>query len=237
MSEEPEFPLDDLKDEDDSAENKFGKTAKLEGLFFGRETIGQGKKRIGQGGTKIPHHKRTRTELPPTKNQVLMGKPKYREFEDKVQIVEPLEDSNSEEAKGDLERPKLDEFTSKVDQQIRQSEELIAKVMEDQIEMNDFESDNERHSNILDENISVNDTVDESVREVDVTVGEILNDIAILITTELHLFAWPLDMLPQDVKKGEKFSLLIKWNPNSEVLRKNTIYTQQNEILKELQNQ
>ena len=155
-----------------------------------------------------------------------------------MQIVERLEESDSEEMKNDLDKPKFDEFTTKVDEQIKQSEELIAKVMENQIEINDIDFDNEKDSNNeLNENISINESVDEAAKEIDVTVGEVLNDIAILITSELHLFAWPLDMLPQDVKKGEKFSLFIKWNPNSEILRRNAICTQQNEILKELQNQ
>ena len=83
MSGESDLPVDQLKDVSDSREKEFGKTVKLEGLLFGRETFGQGKKRIGQGGTKVPHHKRTRTELPQTKTQFI-DKFKYKESDDRV---------------------------------------------------------------------------------------------------------------------------------------------------------
>lgn len=210
---------------------------------FGRSSPLQFKKRIGVGNTKVQLHRRTMTEgqaiakkeekesprqkLPGVGNELYGGNEDNKE---KVQIIEALE-APEEEEEEKVEKNSNDmQMEDKIKKQIRQAEELITKFTQDRIEVDDFNSEG---SNML----SPNDQSmgnDNSEKEIDVTVGDIQNSIAILVTKECYLIGWPLDMLPKDVRKGNKFSILVKRNENSEVLRENAIWTAQNQIFAQL---
>lgn len=221
------------------------RTTKLAGIkFFGRESLLQTKKRIGGEGTKVPHHRRIMTDckalakfVENRAKQTPVAKPKLEKRlsgDQRVQIIETLDDPDAlDDNKSCPIPPKAEKIADKIDQQMIQAEQLIAKVTQDRIDIDDIdleEGDNEE--SLSGEGRS---EADEDEKEIDVTVGEVLKDIAVLITSEYHLFAWPLDMLPRDIKKGAKLSFLIKRNSNSEVLRKNAICTQQSDIKRQLQ--
>jgi len=236
-------PIKLLDDNQMIPKSQFYQTTKFDTntRLFGRESVIAPKKRIGGELTKIPRHRRTHTDSKNFANiQKVPLKSKNENSEEKVQIIENIENYNiPEEVKNEnceiVNPPKvIDKMEEKIDQQIKQAEELIAKVTQNAIEMEELDLDNEdqlNEANLSGENLSDGD----AEKEIEVTIGEICKDIAILVTSDYHLFGWPLDMLPPDVTKGMKFSFLIKRNTNSEVLRKNTIYTQQNEIAKLVQ--
>ena len=236
---EPDTPIDN--------EKIFCRTTKItSNLLFGRGSVLPTKKRIGEEGTKIKRHMRTLTDsnkflgkftgnAPPSPSKAVG---KRRSSEEKIQIIETLDNPDMEDSKGGGDKvtsPQVDKMADKIDKQIKQAEELIAKVAQNRIDDEELDLESERDPDKLEGSVIDEDEPEESEKEMEVTIGEIMKDVAILVTSEHYLFAWPLDMLPKDAKKGMRFSLLIKRNNNSEVLRKNAVYTQQNEILKLLQ--
>lgn len=230
----------------------FYKTTRLKGTnLFGRESLLlQPKKRIGENVTKVPHHCRMLTD---SKAQLLakfsekrldMAEParKRRGSMDRVQIVEVLDDG-ADDCKSDVIN--MDSLEARVDRQIVEAEELVRKVTENGLDAEDcfvprrdtgMSPERESKESFAEENDDANEEPGEE-REMGVTVGEVMKDIAVFVTEDYHLFAWPLDMLPAGVTKGAKLSLLMKRNTNSEFLRKNAIRAKQSEILQSIPNE
>ena len=219
--------------------------------LFGRESLLQVKKRIGAEATKVPHHRRMLTESKALPNlldkKFLHPKPAKREnrrrgSEERVQIIEPLENPEGvEECKSDIIAANIEGINDKIDRQIFQAQQLIAKVTQNNIDMDEIDLEDTNSPvpespfpNAEEEHDDPSIKLDTAENIIDITVGEVLKDVAILVTSEYHLFAWPIDMLPRGVKKGYRLSFLITRNNDSELLRKNSIFTQQNEILKNL---
>ena len=242
LREEPEF--NEEQGNYREKEIMFCRTTKLKGInMIGRDSALQFKKRIGGEGTKVPHHRRIMTDskglpqfverrLSPTKSPQRFGLERRRNSDEKVRIIETLENPDGlEECKSDIIAFNVDKMSEKIDRQIKQAEELVAKVTQDRIDIDDLDLEESGKNSLLEQDAQNSDNIEDE-KEMEVTVGEVLKDIAVLVTSEYYLFAWPLDMLPKNIKKGIKLSILIKRNNNSEVLRKNSIYTQQNDILK-----
>ncbi len=147
---------------------------------------------------------------------------------ERVQIIEDLDSPlATDEAKGsdmckDTDRRRHDRVTK----QIVEAEELIAQLAKTSIDMECF---NSPHEDPL--NIGVDDEdVDDAETELEVTVGSIECDTALLVTSDRFLIVWPTEMLPGDVRQGQKFMIVIRRNSNSEALRENAVWTLQNQI-------
>ena len=186
---------------------------------------------------KTGHHKRTLTDNANTKkDEIPSAKRQGRKFsffdnnkDDKqqVQIIEELDIPSVEEDKRDTRRSVQTEDRTrdeKIKKQIEEAEDLVAK----------FSQNAELFAESGDElNMSMygsNAADEEHETEMEITVGSIRSDIAVVVTKDSFLIVWPIEMLPKDVKKGDKYSILIKRNINSEVLRENSLWTMQSQI-------
>lgn len=210
------------------------------------------KKKISIGNTIKAGHRRIKTETQLNSN-IIVRKPNEisnnnnkwpiedknylysndEENKEKIQIIEALEtpEENEEEKNEVDDQNNIRE--EKIKMQIKQAEEIISKFTKERIEDDSF---NSQQSNKIGLNSQGENSlkVDETEKEIEVTVGDLPGNMAILITKECFIINWPIDMLPKDVKRGDKFSILVKRNENSEVLRENSIWTLQNQIISHL---
>ncbi len=234
----------------------FYKTTKLKGInLYGRESLLQPKKRLGGESTKVPRHRRTATDSKaeilarfaerrtPMNEEGKCGFERRRNSVEKVQIIEALENPDDlDDCKSDIvaSKTKMDQLTEKVDRQMLQAERLVAKVTQDGIDIDELDLNAAQSSESGGVESQASPTThavgEEDERATDITVGEVLRDIAVLITAEYNLFAWPLDMLPRDIKKGTKLAITIRRNTGAEMLRRSAVCALQSGIRQSLSN-
>ncbi len=176
-------------------------------------------------------HRRIMTEItrptpPKIKNQMFgVG----REEDQRVhQIVEALDSPEREEElkAGDHVRRSRKQY-EKARKQIAEAVEIqFARTTLDNV--SSHEDSDPLDIGVYDQELEDNET------ELEVTVGTVGADAVILVTRDSFLILWPRDMLPTDVKAGNRFSMMVKRNTNSEALRENSIWTFQNQVISQL---